>query len=167
MADPALDALSDLIELHDPEIDVEALIQRIRDDVARLTDDSAKWPSYEAQWPAGKTEADLSEFLQQAQATHDQLHVPMIITPRGRLSGLAPWAALRRAAHELVLFYVNTLASKQILFNAQVVQALTQLARDDAAHAAQTEVAALRAEIARLEQRLAELEQQAEASRPD
>jgi len=165
MTDMTTDELFDLIEIHDPEIDVETIMQRIREDVTRLKDESADWPSYTTGSPLGAAEADLNDQVQRAIALHDQLCVPMIITQRGRLSDFVPWAAVRRAAHELVVFYVNTLASKQTLFNSQVVQVLTRLVKGDAARASQTEVEALREQVQRLEQRLAELENQLKASR--
>jgi hypothetical protein len=165
MTDTLADDVVDLIEIHDPGIDVEAILRRIREDVARLKDESAEWPSYGVSSLRDVGEADLNAQMQRAITLYAQLDVPMIIARRGRLSDFAPWAALRRAAHELVVFYVNALARKQTLFNAQVVHLLNRLISRDATRASQTEVAQLRERVQRLEQRLAELESQLRSSR--
>jgi hypothetical protein len=57
---------------------------------------------------------------------------------------------LRAALHELVLFYVNRLAARQIRFNEHTARALVVLVRD------------LEAEVRELSARIAELEAERE-----
>jgi hypothetical protein len=54
---------------------------------------------------------------------------------------------LRAALHELVLFYVNRAAARQVRFNEQTARALTALVRD-----LEAEVRDLRARLAKLEE---------------
>lgn len=163
------DDIDDIVDIRDSDIDVEDIMQRIRADAKRLraTIDSSEWPSYGTAAPADSQSEDLYEHLRRAFATHDKLYVEMILTRRNRLSDFAPVAALRRALHGLVIFYINTLASKQTLFNTQVVHTLNRLAEGQEARATQGDVASLVETIRGLEARIAELEAQLERSRSD
>jgi hypothetical protein len=167
-ADESTENPDDLVEIHDAEIDVEEIMRRIRADAQRLrrkVGDPSNWPSYGMAAPGASADEDLYEHLRRALATHDKLYVEMILTRRNRLSQFAPWAALRRALHGLVIFYVNTLAGKQTLFNTQVIHTLNRLAEGQEARAAKTDVAELRETVRLLEQRLAELEHERSQTR--
>jgi hypothetical protein len=153
----------EIVEIRDAEIDVEAIMQRVRADAKRLRaemGDGMDWPTYGTATLTTSADEDLYEHLRRAFATHDKLYVEMILTRRNRLSDFAPVAVLRRAFHGLVIFYINTLASKQTLFNTQVVHTLNRLVEGQEARASKAEVAALQDTVRRLEQRVAQLEEQ-------
>ena len=157
------DNLAEIIDIQDPEINVEDIMRRIRADAKRLqaqVGDTSGWPSYGTAPFTASADDDLYEHVRRAFATHDKLYVELILTRRNRLSDLPLVGTLRRAFHGLVIFYVNTLASKQTLFNTQVVHALNRLTEGQAAGAAQADLAALQETVRRLEQRLAEVEDQ-------
>ena len=93
--------------------------------------------------------------LRRANATADRIavtqqvseqHVPLI---GGMLR------RVRQALHQLVVYYVNMLAGKQILFNESIAAAVTGIA---AGLEHDAEVDSLRAEIQRLQARLSALE---------
>lgn len=89
---------------------------------------------------------DLYEAVRHVSLGYDKVNVEMALT-ESRLpliGGLVQ--RLRAALHELVLFYVNRLAARQVRFNEQTARALTTLVRD------------LEAEVRDLRARLAELE---------
>lgn len=155
------DYLYEIIEIHDSEIDVEEIMRKIRADARRLRKelgDGADWPSYGTIPPSTSADEDLHEHLRRAFATYDKLYVEMILTRRNRFSSFAPLAAIRRAFHGLVLFYVNTLASKQTLFNAQAVHTLSRLAEELESRESQVDVDALHDRIRQLEKRITDLE---------
>jgi hypothetical protein len=156
-ADPAA-----LIEINDPEVDVDQIMERIRADAQRLRaqhGDGSDLPTYRLA-SAGAADADLDQHLRRAQATYDKLYVEMIVTRRNWLSDFPPFAILRRALHGLILFYVNILASKQTLFNTPVIHALNRLAERQSAQVSKDEFVALHETLRQLEQRVVDLEDQ-------
>ena len=163
------DDVYDIVDIRDPEIDVEDIMRRIRADAKRLqaqTGDTTHWPVYGTAAPTASADEDLYEHLHRAFATYDKLYVEMILTRRNRPS-FAPLAALRRACHGLALFYVNTLGSKQTLFNTQVVHTLNRLAEGLEVRSSTADVAMLQETIRLLEQRVADLEDQLNRDRAD
>jgi hypothetical protein len=158
---PPPDDVTEIVDIRDSEITVEDIMRRIRADARRLRaelGDGSNWPAYGTAAPAASADEDLYEHLRRAVATHDKLYVEMILTRRSRWGRFAPLAALRRAFHELVIFYVNTLGSKQTLFNTQAVHTLSRLAERQAA---------LEETARRLEARIAELEAANQGRRAD
>jgi hypothetical protein len=160
-----------IIEIDDPEIDVDQIMERIRADAQRLRaqhGDGTDLPVYHLTSAGAAASADIDQHLRRAQATYDKLYVEMIVTRRNWLSDFPPFAIVRRALHGLILFYVNNLASKQTLFNTPVVHALNRLAEQQNTQVSKDDLAALQDTIYRLEQRVKTLEEQsaAQTSKP-
>lgn len=107
------------------EIDIETIMQEIRAEI--LTQKGAA-----ATASGGKRQLspELYEHLYQARLTHDQLLVKLLVTPVkvpliGRLLERA-----RQTFHELVLFYVNQAAAKQMRVNHHLLQAVNLLSQE-------------------------------------
>jgi hypothetical protein len=152
-----------IIEIDDPEIDVDRIMERIRADAERLRaqyGDGSDLPTYQLTSADAAADVDLNRHLRRAQATYDKLFVEMIVTRRNWLSNFPPFAILRRALHGLILFYVNILASKQTLFNTPVIHVLNRLAEQQSAQVSKDELVALQETLRQLEQRMVALEDQ-------
>jgi hypothetical protein len=95
---------------------------------------------------------ELYQALEQVRFSHDKVNVEMDLTETRLplLGGLVH--RLRAGIHELVLFYINRLEARQMIFNEQTGRALAILARD------------LEAQVRDLRSRLADLEADREKS---
>lgn len=161
------DRLGEIIEIRDPEINVAEIIEEIRrnirqrrseaqgEDVAFPTFDAGLSPAIE---PTEELEKVLHHHLNQASLHYNKIGVASQLMPRpvplvGRL-----WTAFRREAHNLVIFYVNTLAARQITFNDHALRALNALAQM-VTRGSRAEVARLEAELQALQERVDQLEQ--------
>jgi hypothetical protein len=143
-------------EIQGDDIDAEAIMQEIRARIrARRAEASARGLDFEAYAdglyplpPDAILSRDLYEAVRHTGLGYDKIHVNMALTETrlplvGRLVH-----RLRAALHELVLFYVNRLAARQVRFNQQTARALAALVRD-----LEAEVRDLRARLAELEAR--------------
>jgi hypothetical protein len=161
--DDVTERIPEIIEIRDPEIDVESIVAQIRENIRQRKQThpelfDVELPTFPVSEPSsGETAADgaLAFNLRQATSTADEIGV-MMSPVKSSLPVVGPlWAALKRQMHGLVLYYVNTLASKQIKFNRHVVQVLQGLVKqgiDDEIAALQQEIESLRARIEQLEQ---------------
>ena len=134
------DIPSDLIEIHDPEIDPSQIMQQIRERLRKRREEMGyfrqSFPSFgAAAYPGepdeGEYDSDLYYHLRQANERYYQLGVEILLSPSPRSS--MPligrlWDRLRREAHHLVLFYVNQLAQRQIMVNRHLVSTLNRMA---------------------------------------
>lgn len=136
------------------DIDAEAIMQEIRTRIrARRAEARSRGLDFEAYAdglyplpPDAVFSRDLYEAVRYVGLGYDKVGVEMALTETrlpliGRLGH-----RLRAALHEVVLFYVNRLAARQVRVNEQVARTLTTLVHD------------LEAEIRDLRARLAELE---------
>ena len=163
MVDPA-----DVIDIRDPDIDVEEIMQRIRQrirerraqaqarglDYDRLTDGALDGG------PDRHLSGDLYYDLHQARESAETIWVPLSVVGEQRYPRfLTPLLnRVRHAAHHLVLYYVNMLAGRQIVFNRAAVSAVSGLAEADEKTVErllvlEQEVASLRERVAVLEKR--------------
>ena len=157
------DDLDEIIEIHDPEIDVKAIVAQIR---ANLAEHNANYkpvyfPSFGAQ--ANRPDADepalspeLYYDLGQLNVNYDQITVSSTLeaqpaSPAGRLIG-----RVKLEFHNLAVYYVNLLASKQVSFNDHATRSLNEMVKELERQRAETE--ALRQEVTALRRRLAHLE---------
>jgi len=150
------------VEIPGEGIDARPIRERIEADARRLhaqLGDGSDWPSYRTGSTAAPLVADVADFLQPLASVRDGLYVEAVLTRRSRLSRFGPLAAARRALHTLILFYVNTLASRQIVVNNHILDGLRQLSQRSNRHAEDREVVELRQAVRRLEQRVASLEE--------
>jgi len=146
----------EMIQIDLPEIDRDALLARIQENMrSHNLVDPPSFPVFEvmssSRRAASHTSASSSlEFdLQQAHEAYTQTWVTMPpLTSRLPLVG-----RIKQAFHRLVLYYVNLLASQQMVVNAAILRVLNRLvAAPDADLAAlQDEIATLRARVAQLE----------------
>jgi hypothetical protein len=125
--------MSEQPEIHIPEdgpVDVEAVMRQIRAHIvarrnaAGVASDVAL-PSFE-----GRLNAAIYEQLYHAALIHDQLSLSINVIP-SRAPLIGQFVTLfRRKFHELVVYYVNQLAQKQIVFNRNVLGAVSSLAQE-------------------------------------
>ncbi len=163
------DHLEEIIEIRDPEINVAEIMEEIRRNIRQRQSEARDrkvafaFPTFDATVtpdaePTQEMERVLHHHLSQANLHYDKIGVALQFMPRpvpliGRL-----WTAFRREAHNLVIFYVNTLAARQITFNDHVLRALNALAQMVMGKS-QAEVARLEADLQTLQERVAQLEQ--------
>ncbi len=129
-----------LIEIHDPEIDPAQIMEQIRERIQRRREELGYprqvFPTFGAAAYPGEPEgedydADLYYHLRQANQHYHQLGVEMVLapSPRSRIPLIGPWwDRVRREAHQLVLFYVNRLAQRQVTVNRHLVSTLNRMA---------------------------------------
>lgn len=148
----------DLIEIHDPEIDPQAIMAEIRRRIqARRLEagyDNRTFPAFgEAmicpEPPEGiPYSPDLYHHLRQANTRYSEVETAPILVPspatRIPLLGRV-WRLIREQAHGLVLFYVNRSVGHQVKLNRHVVSVLNQLTEEN--QALQRRVMALEAEV--------------------
>ncbi|MHB1416346.1 MAG: hypothetical protein ACYC1C_13940 [Chloroflexota bacterium] len=162
MHDPA-----DVIEINDPEVDVAAIMREIRQGLAArqdLYEADVFFPSFKGgDSPATTGEQLSAEFsyeLEEALRSHDRAWVSLQVTPtRIPLIG-GPLSRLKYMLHNLIVFYVNQLAAKQVSFNAHSVNALRALSQAVGARASAAEVEELRREVRELREAVARLQGQ-------
>ena len=169
------DHLEEIIEIRDPEINVAETMEEIRRNIRRRHNETrggkVTFPNFDATVipdaePTEEMERVLHHHLSQANLHYDKIGVALQFMPRpvpliGRL-----WTAFRREAHNLVIFYVNTLAARQITFNDHVLRALNTLAQMVMGKS-QAEVVRLEAELRTLQERVAQLEQRLSSEETD
>jgi hypothetical protein len=141
-------------EIEAPGLDTEAVMQEIRTRIrARRAEAKARGLDWEAYAdglyplpPDAVLSRDLHEAVRRAALGYDKVPVEMALTETRLplVGGL--WQRARAALHELVLFYVNRLAARQVRFNEQTARALVTLVKD-----LEAEVSDLRARISQLE----------------
>jgi phage shock protein A len=154
-----------VIEIRDSEINVEEIMNRIRERIRqRRAQASAQGLDYDrlvdARAPivaTGQSDADLNYDLRQLQTNADA--IPVSLAMRDRHIPLLNFLIYRleMLLHRLVLKYVNMLAGRQVVFNtaaSNVLSALAQRLEQSEARAQQLEkeVSALRERVAELEQ---------------
>lgn len=141
-------------DLEAPDLDTEAIMREIRARIrARRAEAKARGLDFEAYAdglypvPADALfSRDLYEAVRYVGLGWDKVGVEMALT-ESRLpliGGLV--RRLRAALHQLVLFYTNRLAARQVRVNEQTARALTVLVRD-----LEAEITGLRARLAALE----------------
>jgi len=141
-------------EIEAPDVDAEAIMQEIRARLrARRAEAKARGLDFEAYadglYPL-PADAILSRELYEAVRLvglgYDKVNVDLALTET-RLPVLGRVVhRVRAALHDLVLFYVNQLAARQIRFNEQTARALVAMQRD-----LEAEVRDLRARVASVE----------------
>jgi hypothetical protein len=131
---------SNLIEIHDPEIDPARIMEEIRERIRRRREElgypQRVFPAFGAAAYPGEPEGEgyditLYFHLRRANENYHQIDVAPLIVPSSRSSIpiLGPlWDRIRREAHNLVLFYVNKLAQRQVTVNRHLVSTLNRMA---------------------------------------
>ncbi len=164
MAEP--DNLEDIIEIRDEQIDVQAVMRQIRANLQqRRAAAAAQGVDFDA-FVAGLYQENQGHFaaavyynLRRANATYDRITVSRYVSPRST-PFIGGWLQrLRGILHDLVIYYVNMLGSKQTMFNESITYLQNSLIEglDKDAASTAAELAALRAEVQALRAELAEL----------
>ena len=136
------------------EIDAEAIMKEIRTRIrARRAKAESQGLDFEAYAdglyplpPNAVFSRDLYEAVRYVGLGYDKVGVEMALTETRLplIGGLGH--RLRAALHQVVLFYVNRLAARQVRVNEQMARTLTMLVHD-----LETEIRDLRARLAQLE----------------
>jgi len=151
---------NDLIEIHDPEIDVTQIMDQIRERIRQRREELGyprqSFPKFGAAAYPGEPEgedfdADLYYHLRRANDLYYQIGVESSLAPSpttslpvvGRL-----WGLIRREAHNLVLFYLGKSAQHQVVVNRHLVSTLNRMVIQ--LQQQQADLRALRDEIKRL-----------------
>jgi hypothetical protein len=158
--------LDDVIEIRDPDIDVEEIMTQIRKriqqrraeaqgqglDYDRLVDDNSYAPH-----AVDQSDSELAYEIYQVRSTADTIWVSLSIAGRRvpLIDGLV--ARVRRELHNLVIYYVNMLAGRQVAFNRSAANVLLRLV--ETRNESRDQIAALEEEVAGLRQRLEAMEQ--------
>ena len=165
--------LNDIIEIRDPEIDAEAVMHQIRENIRkRRAEAEAKGLDYEAfveglyaSKVSARFDHQLYYDLRRMGVGYDKVGVGLSLT-ESRIPVIAPVVQrIRHALHHLVIYYVNQLAAQQARFNEYVVRALTNLVKALEDDPVPDDVAALQEEVQELRDRLKDLEMQVGAER--
>lgn len=163
------DDLEKIIEIRNPEIDAEAIMRRIRENIRqRRSEAEAQGLDYEAFVEGLYASPDATRFdrsfyydLRWMSRGYYKIGVGLSLT-ESRIPLVAPLVQrIRTALHHLVIFYTNMLAGRQVRVNEYIVRALIGLVevleRDptpDEIEALRQEVAELRAQLKRLEAKM-------------
>ncbi len=169
-----------VIEIKDPEIDVEEIMQRIRKNIQqRRGEQGYQEPDFPVFSPDDLgDESALAAFdsqllynLRQANEHYNKIWVELETgkaLPQDRIPALGRLRqALKRRVLNTIIFQVNALARNQITFNKYAVSVLNRLAtrlaeaKENEARGGE-EIEALRAEVEALREKVARLEE-----RPD
>ncbi len=152
--------LANVIEVPAPEVDERDIIARIQKRIPqRRTEAEAQGLDYEHLVKGAATGfspgVELDLYLARKRA--DTIEVPFSLAKSKVpvIGGLL--TRIRLELHGLVLFYVNSLAGRQVVFNLAVTNVLSQLI--DELEKREDHIARLEAEAATLRQRVDVLEQ--------
>jgi hypothetical protein len=164
-------SLGDEVELHAPDIDVDAAMVAIRHNIQRRREEGlyqvTRFSEFEEvtcpEEPGGDAHDPLLYFhLRQVNQSYTQFHIDLSLNP-SRLAGLplvgSLWDTVRLHLHSLAIFYVNKLIEPMIAFNRHIVTILNILTRHSQKRDA--ELFELRQRVAELEARLAHIEENA------
>ena len=159
-----IDVPDELIEIHDPEIDVDEIMQEIRERIRRRREEMGyprrSFPTFgAAAYPGEPDTEDFDEnlyyHLRKANDTYMTLGVEPVLSssPSTRIPILGRlWLQIRKEAHNLVLFYLGKLAGKQVVVNRHMVSTLNRMAAE--LQNQQAQVRELRREVEQLQERL-------------
>jgi len=130
-----MDDLSSLISIRNPEIDVEAVLARVR---ARLQQRRAmaanskagRWPVTSVSPSQGQLlEPEIYAALAEAQAVAEEAWVTVNVRDERLPLVNALWNRLKTAFHEVIVLYVNGLAGRQTTFNVAATRLIVTLIR--------------------------------------
>jgi hypothetical protein len=158
--------LEEIIEIRNPEIDAEAIVRQIRENIhQRRSEAEAQGLDHYAFAQGLYTSPDTARFehslyydLRWMSTSYYKIGVGLSLT-ESRIPLIAPLVQrVRSALHHLVIFYTNKLAGRQARFNEYVVRALTGLVRELEQGPTPDEVESLRQQITELHAQLEQLQ---------
>ncbi|MFW5942848.1 MAG: hypothetical protein ACOC9X_02380 [bacterium] len=112
------------------EVDIEAIMQQIREQILARKEASAAGGAPPLKISGKRFAPEFYEHVYQAGLAYDQVQVSMYVSKSSIpvLGRLVEW--LRSKLHELVLYYVNQLAAKQITYNTHLLRAVSIMAEE-------------------------------------
>jgi hypothetical protein len=112
------------------DINIETLMTQIREQIVSKGTTVAKTDQGQHGIGGTRFPPDFYEHLRQAQLAHNQIQVPAFLSENNTpiIGGLLQ--SIRLKIHELVLFYVNQVASNQVRVNAHLLQALIIMSQE-------------------------------------
>lgn len=132
------DEVAAVIDIRQPDVDVNEVMARIRARIQarRLAAqekglDFDRLPGYdETATRRGHLSGDFYYDLHQSRQSAEEIWVSLSLMGDERYPRWlsAPIRRIRHAAHQLVLYYVNMLAGRQVVFNRSAVGALAEMA---------------------------------------
>jgi hypothetical protein len=150
----------DLIEIHDPDIDPQAIMTQIRRRIQErrleVGYDNRSFPAFGSAMVCPEPpenmpySPDLYHHLRQVNALYSEVETNSILapSPATRVPILGRfWKLIREQAHGLVLFYVNRSVGHQVKINRHLVSVLNQLTEEN--QELQRRIMALEAEAKR------------------
>jgi hypothetical protein len=166
-----------IIQIEDPEIDVETVMARIREGLAeRALEQDVEFPTFAVtrarRGADPRFPEELYYQLEQANLNYDQAWVELSLIET-ELPLLGPFITrFKRELHQLVVFYVNRLGERQVTMNDALVRTLNELVESlegepapeglpheaGEASSTQQQLAAMQQELAELRIRLERLE---------
>ena len=141
---PKIEPQSPAFDIRDSEVNVEEIMTRIRERIrqrAQAAEASGGHYGLPSLAASRKLPAELYKLLDQTRASATSVRVPLAAS-----SGLV--GKVRKVVHQLVVYYVNMLADKQIVFNRASANTHKQLAQ--ALEAAHARIEALEQDVASL-----------------
>ena len=153
----------DIIEIHDPDIDPDAIMNEIRARIRQrrqeLGYEKRTFPSFATTYP---TEPDDLEYdpnlyhhlrLANEQYTEASTEILLAPSPATRVPILgALWRQIRHGAHNLVIFYVNRAITHEVNVNRHLITVLNSLTTQ--VEEQQRAIQSLQADLAALRERL-------------
>lgn len=112
------------------DVDIEAIMQQIRVQILARKEATTSGSASPLKISGKRFPPEFYEHLYQAGLAYDEVQVDMYVS-KSSLPILGPaveW--LRSKLHELVLYYVNQLAAKQITFNTHMLRAVSVMAEE-------------------------------------
>lgn len=162
------DDIEQIVEIRDKEIDTEAIMRQIRENIRQRREIAREQGvDFDAfvdglyRKGEGHFASEVYYNLRRASSSYDRITVKRYISPR-QIPIIGPLIQrVRISLHDLVIYYVNMLGSKQVSFNEAMVYVLSNLLKGLEKDAEQkaVELAALREEIQKLRIRVTELEE--------
>jgi len=155
--------IASIIQIDDPEIDVQTIMARIREGlIEHALDEGIEFPTFAIararRGDAARFSEDLYYQLEQANLNYDQAWVELSLI-ESQMPLLGTFVnRLKRELHRLVVYYVNMLGERQVTMNDALVRVLNQLV--ESLETPDPQIEALQRRVAELEARLEQLEAQ-------
>jgi len=112
------------------EIDVEEIMQEIRQQILAKKESLRSTSTVPIPVGGERLPAAFYEHLYRAGLMYDEIDAKLYVT-KSKIPLIGPLLdKVRYKAHELVLFYVNQVATDQMRFNEQILHAVSLLARE-------------------------------------
>jgi len=160
--------LRDMLEIRDNGIDAQEVLSDILANMrARRERAGTRCVDLDAfvdslyQDTAARFEPWTQYHLYGANAGYDKIAVSLSLTPPPKVPILGSlWQRVRVAVHNLIIFYVNMLAYRQIEFNKHILLAVNKVAeREEGEHLTADELDYMRQEITKLHEEVERLKE--------